>query len=385
VNVLFLAHSFPRYPADPVGSFVLRLALALREVGVSVQVVAPGAPDLPGRESFDGIPVERFPYAPRSLETLAYGGTMRDQVRNSWRGRVALAMLLTANVRKARSVIRQFRAEVVHAHWWFPSGLVATISRMFLGVPLVTTLHGSDVRLAQEHWWSRILARQVLRRSARVTTVSHWLAHSTSALAPGVEAAVAPMPVVTDLFHPGVDRDRDRLLFVGKLNQQKGITDLLRALSLMKHAASLDIVVGVGSSETAARGMAESLGMASRIRWHPLLSQEDLSRLYRSVTALVVPSVDEGLGLVAVEALLSETPVVAYASGGLPDVVVPEETGLLVPPRSPELLARALDDLLSRPDQGAALGRTGRTRMLTIFSPAAVAARYRDIYRAALG
>jgi glycosyltransferase involved in cell wall biosynthesis len=88
--------------------------------------------------------------------------------------------------------------------------------------------------------------------------------------------------------------------------------------------------------------------------------------------------------LVAVEALLSETPVVAYASGGLPDVVVPEETGLLVPPRRPDLLARALDDLLSRPDQGGALGRDGRTRMLTTFSPAAVAARYRDIYRAAL-
>ena len=93
---------------------------------------------------------------------------------------------------------------------------------------------------------------------------------------------------------------------------------------------------------------------------------------------------DEGLGLVAVEALLSETPVVAFDSGGLPDVVVPGETGTLVPPQRPDLLARALDELLSLPDQGASLGRIGRARMLATFSPAAVAARYREVYAAAL-
>jgi glycosyltransferase involved in cell wall biosynthesis len=98
----------------------------------------------------------------------------------------------------------------------------------------------------------------------------------------------------------------------------------------------------------------------------------------------VVPSVDEGLGLVAVEALLSETPVVAFDSGGLPDIVIPGKTGLLVPPGKPDLLGKALRDLLSRPDQGGSLGKAGRVHALATFGPAAVAARYRDVYAAAL-
>ncbi|MBI4500847.1 MAG: glycosyltransferase [Gemmatimonadetes bacterium] len=384
MNVLFLAHSFPRYATDPVGSFVLRLAVALRDLGINVQVIAPAAHDLPSRELFEGILVERFNYAPRRWQTLAYAGTMRDQVQASWSARLALSMMLAANVRRTVSAARRFHAQVIHAHWWFPAGLVAVASRVFTRLPVVTTLHGSDLRLAQEHPLPRALARRVLRRSARVTTVSRWLAQGTAALAPGVEPVVAPMPVVTELFQPGGTRERDRLLFVGKLNEQKGITYLLHALALMKHQSTLDIVVGVGSDETQCRALVDSLGLSPRIRWHPLLAQGELGRLYRSVTALVVPSIDEGLGLVAVEALLTETPVVAFDSGGLPDVVIPGETGILVPPRRPELLADALDELLSRPDQGASLGKIGRQHALATFSPAATALRYRDVYAAAL-
>ncbi|MGE5744919.1 MAG: glycosyltransferase, partial [Gemmatimonadota bacterium] len=98
-------------------------------------------------------------------------------------------------------------------------------------------------------------------------------------------------------------------------------------------------------------------------------------------TALVMPAVEEGLGLVAAEALLCETPVVAFASGGLTDLVVDGQTGLLVPPGDAGALARALDDLLARPDRGAALGAAGRRAMLAAFGPEAVAARYAGIYR----
>ncbi len=380
MRVLFLAHSFPRTVTDPVGSFILRLAVALRDAGVAVQVVAPSGPGLASREELEGIPVERFRYAPRSLETLAYAGTMKDQVRDSWSARFALGTLVAANVSALVSAARRFRPDLVHAHWWFPSGLVASWARPVTRLPQVTTLHGSDLRLVQQSTLARRLARGVLRRSARVTTVSKWLADETTRLVPGVEPLVAPMPVVAGLFRPGSERQRDRLLFVGKLNEQKGIGHLLKALALMRHRAMLDIVVGVGSDEATTKTLAVSLGVADRLQWHPLLSQVDLAGMYRRATALVVPSVDEGLGLVAVEALLTETPVIAFDSGGLPDVVIPGRTGTLVPPGDPRQLAAALDQLLELPDQGASLGKAGRTHAIATFSPAAVAHRYRDVY-----
>ena len=296
MKVLFLTHSFPRFTTDPVGSFVLRLAVALRGVGVDVRVIAPGASGLSAEEEYEGIPTERFRYAPRSLETLAYTGTMRAQVRSSWGGRLAMVAFLGAGVRKAWAVARRTRPDVIHSHWWFPSGVIGAWVSKVSGTPLVTTLHGSDLRLAQEHPFARRVARGVLRRSARVTTVSRWLAQGVRMIAPDVAPVVAPMPVVTELFHPGVTsaRERDRLLFVGKLNEQKGINHLLRALPLMSHPAAVDVVVGVGSDETEARTLASSLGISGRLQWHPLLSQAELAGLYRKATALVIPSVDEG-------------------------------------------------------------------------------------------
>ncbi len=90
MRALFLTHSFPREPGDAAGSFVLKLAVALRDQGIDVHVVAPSGDDLPSTDRFDGIPVERFRYAPRKYEKLAYAGNMHTQVRDSWGARLAL-------------------------------------------------------------------------------------------------------------------------------------------------------------------------------------------------------------------------------------------------------------------------------------------------------
>jgi glycosyltransferase involved in cell wall biosynthesis len=384
MKVLFLSHSYPRFPTDPVGSFVLRLAVALRGQGVETQVIAPGAPGLETREEYEGVVVERFRYAPARFETLAYTGTMRDQVRGSWAAKAAMGSLVAAEFVKALRLRRGFRADLVHAHWWFPGGLVGTWLRRWWGVPLVITLHGSDVRLARGSGPVGRLFRRVLARADAVTTVSSWLATETRAIAPPVQPIVAPMPIQPDLFHPGGPRARDTLLFVGKLNAQKGIEHLLRALAVMRSRPTVEVVVGAGSVPADVQALARTLGVDDRLRWFPLLSQAELADRYRACTALVMPAVEEGLGLVAAEALLCETPVVAFASGGLTDLIADGRTGMLVPPGDVAALARALDELLMRPDRGAALGAAGRRAMLATFAPDAVATRYAGIYRDAL-
>ena len=82
--------------------------------------------------------------------------------------------------------------------------------------------------------------------------------------------------------------------------------------------------------------------------------------------------------------MLCETPVVAFESGGLPDVVQHERTGLLVRERSPDSLAQAIEQMLALPDRGQALGAAGRLHALSTFAPESVAKRYIDIYRAAI-
>ncbi len=383
MKVLCLAHSYPRFPSDPVGSFVLRLSVALKREGVEVLTLAPAGEGLALDESYEGTRVLRYHYAPRAWETLAYTGTMADQVGSGITAKLALLGLLWAGRRAARRAILEFKPDLIHAHWWFPGGVTAWWAAGSSGLPWIVTSHGSDLRIAADGALGGRLFRAVARRAHTLTTVSTWLADSARALAPGLVPVVAPMPIAAHLFEPGSDRARDRLLFVGKLNRQKGFSFLLQALARMRHRPIVEVVVGVGSERGDAEGEARSLGVADRLRWHPTLEQKELAALYQSCTALVMPALNEGLGMVAAEAMLCGMPVVAFASGGLTDIVLPGRTGFLTPAEDVAALGSAVDQLLDLPDQGAALGREGRQVALDRFSPEAAARRYRELYRAA--
>lgn len=384
MKVLFLTHSFPRREGDAAGSFLLRLAVALRAEDVQVQVVAPAAPGIPASEEMEGIRVDRFRYAPRRFEQLAYTGNMARDVASSWSARLALVGFLGSDFVHAVRARRSFEPDVIHAHWWFPNGVVGTWLGSLAHVPVVTTLHGTDVRLARTVGVAKPLFNHVLKHSAAVTTVSRWLQEETEAIAPGNDPIVAPMPVATELFSPNGMRDARRILFVGRLNNQKGIEQLLQSVAAMKLRIELD-VVGDGPNRESLERLTGELGISDRVRWHGQLSQNELPAMYQRAAAVVVPSVDEGLGLVAVEALLCEAPVVAFDSGGLRDVIQHEKTGLLVAPGDRAALAGALDDLLARDGRGADLGKAGRIYALSTFAPESAARRYAGIYRQVLG
>lgn len=383
MNVLFLTHNFPRTPGDASGSFLLRLAKALKAEGVTVHAIAPAGPGLPNSDTIDGISVERFRYAPRKFEKLAYTGNMAQDVASSWSARLTLLSFLGADFVHAVRARRSFEPDLIHAHWWFPNGVVGTWLKGLTHRPLITTLHGTDVRLARSIGVAKPLFRHVMQHSTQVTAVSRWLADEAQRVISIDRPSVAPMPVATDLFSPGGERIAGRMLFVGRINTQKGIDHLLRSMQRMTAKATLD-VVGDGSGKDAMKQLATDLGISDRVNWIGQLKQPQLVEYYRKASVMVVPSVDEGLGLAAVEALLCETPVVALNSGGLTDVVRDGQTGVLVPPGDMAAMARALDDILASEDRGRTLGVAGRIYALATFAPESAARRYADIYRSTL-
>ncbi len=385
MNVLFLTHNFPRDDGDPAGAFILRLARALGGEGVRVRVVAPGAKGLAAHERMGDVQVDRFRYAPRRFETLAYGGNMAEQVRDTWSARFTLVGFLGAEFQAGVQAKRDFQPDVVHAHWWFPNGLAAAWVARMGGVPLVTTLHGTDVRMARNIAVSRPAFRHVMQQSSAVTAVSRWLAAEAQSIVSIRPPIVAPMPVATELFEPGSRGARTRrLLFVGRLTPQKGVDLLISALALLPVDMGLDIV-GDGPDRAALEARADDLGMSARVTFHGAVKQFALASFYKRASALIVPSSEEGLGLVAVEAQLCETPVIAFESGGLPDVVQHNRTGFLVRERSAQALAGAVREVLDRADSGAALGEAGRLHALATFAPESVARRYADVYRSVVG
>ena len=141
-------------------------------------------------------------------------------------------------------------------------------------------------------------------------------------------------------------------------------------------------VVGAGRvDDSALRALARDLALDDRIEWLPLLTQSELAAQYRRAAVHVVPALDEGLGLTAVESLLSETPVVGFRSGGLPDIVPDGVAGRLVEPGDERALAEALDQVLADPDARRAMGVAGRAHAIDRFGAAAASERYAELYR----
>jgi len=344
VRVLVCSQGFPRYPADHHASFVLDHARALTASGADVHVSCPAGPGLANTDAYPAtdrhgaratIAVRRFRYAPRRWETLAYSGGMHHRARGS--GALLLPLFLLGSlvdvVRSAR------RVDVIHAHWWLPSGVIAVIAGRVTGTPVVVQVHGTDAAMAQGPL--RWFARWVLRRADAVIAVSEDLAGWVRGVA-GVDATVLPMPLRPalsvglhgDVTPPPADGP---VLAVGRLVPEKGFDVLIRAAA--KASVSV-VIVGDGGEEPALRALADEVG--ADVTFAGPVAPDELGPHYRAARLVAVPSHREGFGLVAAEALASGRAVVASSVGGLAQVVADGVTGRLVPAGDVSALADAL-------------------------------------------
>jgi glycosyltransferase involved in cell wall biosynthesis len=333
VRVGVLTTSYPRFPGDPAGHFVADAVEHLRARGLDVAVVGP----------------QQF-----HTYGLAYGhGVVGNLRRRPW---LALFVpgLLASFVRAARRV----DADLLHAHW-LPAGWVASRS----GKPYVVQVWGTDVELARRAPW---LVRGVLRRAKLVIAASTALAQAASLLG-AREVRVIPSGV--DLpAEIGPEADPPEILYAGRLSEEKGVLELVEATRGMRL-----VVAGDGPLRArvpAARGF---------------VPNDELQGLYARAAVVTCPSRREGFGVACLEAMAHGRPVVATRVGGLRDLVVDGETGLVVPPRDPEALRAALRRLIADPDLRRRLGAAGRQRARERFSWDAVTSAVVDAYAEAVG
>lgn len=382
MRVLIITHNYPRFSGDPAGVYVARLAAGIQARGGRVQVIAPHAPGALPVETTQGVMVDRFRYGPETLEHVGYRGDTRMAV---WLAPRTLGML-PAYLWRFHQTIRRtahaFRPDVIHAHWWFPAGwLVAR-----LGVPFVVTSHGSDVRLLDRSPAWRILAHSVWRRAGALTAVSHFLARDLERHA-GRPVQVTPMPVDTELFARGRATPKarpPRILFAGNLVPGKGVDMVIAALAeLRRRGTECRLrILGEGPARAALETQARTLEVADWIEWSRFVPQDAMPAEYgaSTVTVLLSRGRAEGLGLTLVEALLAGSAVVGTPAGGIPEVVIDGETGLMAQAGDPEHLARQLGRLLTDAALRHRLTEAGCRHVQDVYSLPAATARFLDLY-----
>lgn len=383
MRILMVAHSFPRADGDIAGSFLWRLGEGLVGRGHEVTVLAPADRGEVGEPMLGRVRVRRLRYARPAGEVLAYHGGMHVLAAKRPLMALNFGLLLRA---LARAVEEETRAgaQIVHAHWWVPGGLAVRYANRH-GRPFVVTLHGSDVRLAGKVPGGRAMMAAVLRQAATVTAVSSFLA-ADAANALGVTRPtipVTPMPLALGI---GADPDQARAgaIFVGRLTRQKGVHDLLEALAILKRdGRPMDLtVVGDGPERGNLKAQARARGL--NVTFTGFVAPEMVGYHLRDKRVFVLPSLEEGLGLVVAEALTQGVPVVATRSGGIPDLIVDPEAGMLVPPGTPGAIAAAMRTVCSEERFRVGATRAGRI-LADRLSPEKVAEQFEAIYHRARG
>lgn len=383
MRVLVVTHNYPRFPGDPAGAFVARLAEGVQARGADVLVVAPatatGQSGMPG-----GVNVARFRYAPAFLQRVGYRGDARLRAVAAPAVAPVLPAYVLAFRRALARAVRDFAPDVVHAHWWLPGGWLAAGLRQ----PFVVTSHGSDVRLLERSRALRALGRRVYTRASAVTAVSEFLTRDIVRLVgdlPCLEAT--PMPVDTALFASGrsvAKANPPRLLYAGNLVASKGVDVLVAAFGILRREGvpcALRIL-GEGPDRPRLQRIASDLGLDGQIEWSDFVPQERMPAEYGCSTVTVLPTRGqaEGLGLTLVEALCAGSAVVGTPAGGIPEVIADGRTGLLAADGDPEDLARQLARVLQDADLRARLVQAGGEHVMRRWGSANAVERFWGIY-----
>lgn len=248
------------------------------------------------------------------------------------------------------------RVDVVLGAWAYPDGFASVAIADMLGVPAVIKLHGSDINVVGQMAGPRRRLAWALPRASRIVAVSRQLADRAVELgAPRERVDVVPNGVDKETFRPRARAEARRalrlpedspiVLYVGHLSREKGVHDLLAAFrSLGSNLGATLVLVGDGQGAAACRALAEKLGVSA----HFVGAQphETIPTWLAACDVLALPSWNEGMPNVIVEALACGRPVVATSVGGIPDVVE-GVAGTLVPPRDVPALAAALTQTLA--------------------------------------
>jgi alpha-maltose-1-phosphate synthase len=309
-------------------------------------------------------------------------------------------------------------ASVVHSHTWYVQ-FAGFLAKKLWGIPFVLTTHSLEPlrpwkveQLGNAYHLSTWIENNGIMEADAVIAVSQETRNDVLRCFPGVDPTKVHVihngidlkqyrknPATDALVKRGVDPEKPFVLFVGRITRQKGIIHLVNAIPQIDPSIQVVLCAGAPDTPQIDREMAEGVEAVSQNRpgviWiREMLPREEVIQFYSNATVFCCPSVYEPFGIINLEAMACETAVVASAVGGIPEVVVPEETGLLVPlklkegtfdPVDPQAFSAGLAAAINRVALDPALrekfGRNGRKRVEDHFSWTAIAQRTMDLYR----
>jgi glycosyltransferase involved in cell wall biosynthesis len=366
MKVLVIGSVYPRFPEDAEVPWLRTSVAHLGRAGVDIQVLAPAYKGLKNHE-IDGVQVNRFRYAPASLEFLTHEeGAPSKMAGKPWLQLLAIPYIISGFF-KCIGICRKWRPDVIHAHWPFPHAYIALGATKLFGIPLALNFHGAELLLIRKKKWVRPLLKFAIGQAQAVFANSSFTAGRIKALrdvnvewspyGTTLEGGCAGLPHSNSVPHS--INGKFKILFVGRHIERKGICYLIEAAKYLPREQFEVRIVGVGDLTEQLKALAQQTAAstpdAAEIIFTGKLTPEALASEYKSANVFTLPAIvdskgdTEGLGVVLIEAMELGLPVVASNVGGIPDVVVDGISGILVPEKDPKALAEAFKRLAADP------------------------------------
>ncbi len=389
-HILVISSVYPTTPDGNHGAFIRETVLQMRSLGIRFAIFAP-AYEGSQTHNLDNIEVYRFRYFFKRFENLVRDGAPTKLQKQPLYVLVAISYILLG-AWQLFWLCKKQKPDLIHVNWPFPHGLMAYPANKILGIPMLFSFHGAELLLAKKFSFVGAILRWQTPMAKSVTANSSFTKALIQKLYSG-DVSVIPYGLTIEPKAP-CDRNLEedtKLLFVGRLDERKGLRYLLEALPLVlrKYPVRLRIV-GKGILENEIKQQCQELKLDDVIDFLGFVSKEELANEYASCNIFVLPAIvdskgdTEGLGIVMIEALAHEKPVIACAVGGIVDVIQSGVTGVLVNEKDPEALSQSIIELIADPVRAKELGQRGLKDVQERFGWARLVLLWQDAFTKAL-
>ena len=409
MKVLVIGSVYPRFQEDAEVPWLRTSIAHLKKAGVEIQVLAPAYKGLKSHD-IDGTHVNRFRYAPASWEILTHEeGAPSKMASKPWLQLLAIPYIINGFFQCIR-ICRKWRPDVIHAHWPFPHAYIALGAAKLFKIPLVLNFHGAELLLIRKKKWVKPLLKFAIGQAQSIFANSSFTAGKIKALrnvdvewspyGTTLEGASLPLASAADAAsatpssggtpqrpEPHAINNKFKILFVGRHIERKGICYLIEAAKYLPRNKFEIRIVGVGDLTEQLKQQAATVNDGAEIIFTGKLSPEDLANEYKTANVFTLPAIvdhkgdTEGLGVVLIEAMELGLPIVASNVGGIPDVVVDGESGILVPEKDPAALADAFKRLEADPTLIQKLLAGARNRIDKCFTWDGIIERQVEVYK----
>ena len=394
MKVLVIGSVYPRFQEDAEVPWLRTSIAHLKKAGVEIQVLAPAYKGLKSHD-IDGTHVNRFRYAPASWEILTHEeGAPSKMASKPWLQLLAIPYIINGFFQCIR-ICRKWRPDVIHAHWPFPHAYIALGAAKLFKIPLVLNFHGAELLLIRKKKWVKPLLKFAIGQAQAIFANSSFTAGKIKALR-NVNVEWSPYGTTLETrgeknhhlasaAHPV--NGKFKILFVGRHIERKGICYLIEAAKHLPRDKFEIRIVGVGDLTEQLKAQAAAVNDGAEIIFTGKLSPEDLANEYKTANVFTLPAIvdhkgdTEGLGVVLIEAMELGLPIVASNVGGIPDVVVDGESGILVPEKDPVALADAFKCLEADPTLIQKLLAGARKRIEECFTWDGIIERQIEVYK----